>query len=151
MLENKSSGPGVSLAASIEKWGKAHTGMLKTVRSGRPAAILRASPTASRLVHTGSLARTTSCPAASREAEISASTPLANFSMSLWTPSRPSDIVRTPTRATSPPFPHTWPAWFHTAHPPATCDRSRLIYPDLGTRRSTGSMENGLCGSAWYQ
>src|SRR4051812_35688400 len=99
MLEKRSSGPGVSFAASMEKCGKAHTGMLKTVRSGLASATHLASETAIRLDQTISRARTTSWPAASRVPAISSSTRRANVSTSRWTDSLPSDMVRMPTRA----------------------------------------------------
>src|SRR5215217_3671386 len=99
MLEKSSSGPGVSLAASIVKCGKVHTGQLKTVSSGLSSATRRASLVASTFVHTGPLARTTSCPDSSSAEAIRSSIPRANLSMSRWTPSLPSDMVRMPTRA----------------------------------------------------
>jgi hypothetical protein len=59
MLENRRIGPGVERAASIEKCGNAHTGMLKIVRSGRSALTRRAAEVAPSFVHTGPPARTT--------------------------------------------------------------------------------------------
>ena len=75
MLEKSSSGPGVSLAASIVKCGKAHTGQLKTVSSGLSSSTRRASLVASAFVYTSPLARTTSCPDSSSSEAIRSSMP----------------------------------------------------------------------------
>src|SRR5215208_8013792 len=107
MFENSRRGPGVSLAASMEKCGNAHTGMLKTVRSGLASATRRASFTASRLVQTSSRARTTSCPAASSAPAMSSSTSRANLPTPApsWTKSLPSEKVSIPIFATPYPTP----------------------------------------------
>src|SRR5215212_10177990 len=80
------------------------------VRSGRWSATRLASVVARVFVHTGSRARTTSCPESSSAEAIRPSTPRANFSMSRWTPSLPSDMVSMPTRATTLSTPLVVPA-----------------------------------------